>query len=135
VSEPIPRRGAYATLHGTIEWPGPDEVPDLRRRPLCAAIAALHATTRAVIYGVMSVHPDLESDRRKGNFAARGVVLAGEQLLAAIDVYISYTPAPRTRALRTPTKPHRWVQLALPLRHGEPTAIDHARRPADLRAR
>jgi hypothetical protein len=97
-------------LHGPIEWPGPAEVPDLRRRPLAVAIAALHATTRAVIHGVVSVHPKLAPGR---DDAARAIVTIAEQLLAVLELYLSPAPTP------APPPPHpaaasHPVQLRLP---------------------
>jgi hypothetical protein len=96
-------------LHGPIEWPGPDEVPDLRRRPLAVAIAALHATTRAVIHGVVSVHPKLAPGR---DDAARAIVTVAEQLLAALELYLSPTPTPV--APPPPVAPSQAIQLRLP---------------------
>ena len=103
-------------LHGPIDWPGPAEIPDLRRRPLLVAIAALHATIRAVIHGVMSVHPSLE--RGHGDDAsARAIILIAEQLLAALEQYLSRPrhAAVPTRARQTePTASSQAVQLSLP---------------------
>ena len=113
-------------LRGPIEWPGADPPPDLRHRPLLAAVAALHATARAVILALLA-SPRKPADPR--GIAADNVVICAEQLLIALDRYVAAETAP---AVMPPSaSPRRRGQLALPF----PTATKRARAPARERAR
>lgn len=126
-------------LRGPIEWPG-DELTDIRRRPMLAAIAALHATTRVVIHALYSVHRlerPLSDDDPRGH-VAMSVVGSAEQLLASLDLYLHIEQIPnQPRSRRAPNVPAspapRWLQMSLPF-PGD-AAAEHARAAARERAR
>lgn len=119
-----------------IGWPGSHHVPDLRRAPQFAAIAALHAAAGIVVHALIAAHPELDRPRRhtERTTLAWGVLHGIDQLLIIVAHYEQAIVAAPRRAKRTPAKDETWEQLALPFPNW-PTARGRARGTAGEGAR
>ena len=120
-----------------IGWPGSHHVPDLRRAPQFAAIAALHAAAGIVVHALIAAHPELDRPRRhtERTTLAWGVLHSIDQLLIIVAHYEQATAAaPRRTRVRAATKDENWEQLALPFPNW-PTAHERAHGAAGEGAR
>lgn len=120
-----------------IGWPGSHHVPDLRRAPQFAAIAALHAAAGIVVHALIAAHPELDRPCRhtERTTLAWGVLHGIDQLLIIVAHYEqAIVAAPRRAKVRTTVTDEKWEQLALPFPNW-PTAHERARGTAAEGAR
>ena len=126
---------------GAIAWPGSDDVPDLRRRPQLAVLAALRAAAGVTVHALIAVHPEL--DRRASRHTdqttlARGVLACVDELLIVVAHYEqAIASAPRRAKIDTAGGDEKgWEQLTLPFPGWPaPTATEGAPRAATEGAR
>lgn len=120
---------------GAIAWPGAHDVPDLRRRPQLAALAALHAAAGITVHVLIAAHPELgRSPSRHTERAdlARGVLASVDQLLIVVAHYERAIVDDARRAEHVVGKADHqtWEQLPLPFPGWPVPAADERARSA-----
>lgn len=115
-----------------IGWPGSQHVPDLRRAPQFAAIAALCAAAGIVVHALIAAHPEFDRPGRhtERTALAWGVLHSIDQLLIIVAHYEqAILDAPRRATARTAANDEKgWEQLALPFPNWPaPAAHERAR--------
>jgi hypothetical protein len=116
---------------GAIAWPGSHHVPDLRRRPQLAALAALHAAVGITVHALIAAHPEMgrpASRHTDRTSLARGILGSVDELLIVVAHYEqAITEAPRPASVgNVGADERRWEQLPLPF-PGWPVPAAHER--------